>query len=157
MRSSVACLKISPSRRPCSPSPSNKASVLIALLPSISIASMAGRSFNEIINTSSSLSTVMSSKRPVLKSERTMSPETKESISSPIFTGSSLNTVPAETRCRPCNRISDSKKTSKFASVFVGNKNKVATRDRKTSFPLMIRPIKQSKFKYPSTLKRSTG
>ena len=64
--SRVACLKISPSLKPCSLRPSNNESVFIALLPSISIDSMAGRSTRLIIKTSLALSRlfVMSDPRP---------------------------------------------------------------------------------------------
>ena len=69
-RSSVDCLNISPSRSPCSARPSNKDSSLIALLPSIWITSIAGRSSRVTISTSPSRAIVMSSKYPVRNKPR---------------------------------------------------------------------------------------
>ena len=77
--------------------PSNKASVLICLLPSIKISSIVGLSFMSINKALPSLPNLMSSNFPVSKIDKAISLKLSSFISSPRPIGITAKILPADT------------------------------------------------------------
>ena len=96
-----------PTARPAPFSPSSRASVSIALLPSILISLMLGRSATTTTSTLPSRPMRISSKFPVENRLRAAARMARSSMVSPTATGRAANTLPADIRCRPSTRISE--------------------------------------------------
>ena len=98
--------KTLPTARPEPFRPSSSASVSMALLPSISISLMLGRSATMTTKTFPSRPMRISSKLPVAKRLRAAALVCGSSTESPTTNGMLANTLPAEILCKPSTRMS---------------------------------------------------
>src|SRR6056297_958735 len=112
MPSSVERWNTWPTESPAPFRPSSSASVSMALLPSMLISVILGRSTTITTSTLPSRPRRISSKLPVANRLRAASRTTRALIKSPTPTGSAANTLPAEMRCSPSTRISEMMKVS---------------------------------------------
>src|SRR5690606_24456987 len=89
-----------------------RSSVLSCLLPSMTISLIDGRSCTLTTSTLPSRPTLTSSKLPVLNRLRMVLRSVSDSTVSPTLSGIAANTAPAEIRCKPSTRISETTKGS---------------------------------------------